>query len=173
MAVNLIDKAANALEKAKVALKQGVKPALATPGESLWAMTDLSVNGGNIMDLSLSLQKGMSISSSVVFDGGNTASLDFTKMRVTLAPAPDASSPAFGEGQPISEAALDSSGRFTIRGVMPGKYRVVPSRGFPPALTIESSTLQDATSLDIPLEYPSGRKIRVAVCSRSAWPRLS
>ena len=156
--------AAIALERAKGALdmtladKQNAKAMVASdPAESLWAMTDLAVNGGNITDVSLSLQKGMSISGSVTFDGGNPASLDFTKMRVTLAAAPDAASPSFGEGgMPIPDAALDASGRFTIRGVMPGKYRVVPGRGFPPAFTIQSSVFSGRDILDIPLDVRAG-----------------
>jgi hypothetical protein len=107
-------------------------------------------------DISLSLQKGMSISGSVAFDGGNTAALDFTKMRVTLAAAPDAASPSFGDGMSIPDSALDSSGRFTIRGVIPGKYRVVPGRGFPAGFTIESSVFAGRDVLDTPLEVRAG-----------------
>jgi hypothetical protein len=156
MSVTLMDKAANALEKAKVALDEQSARQLAVPAESLWAMTDLAVNGGNVTDVSLSLQKGMSISGSVLFDGGNTASLDFTRMRVTLAAAPDATSPSFGEGMAMPDAVLDSSGRFTIRGVIPGKYRVVPGRGFPSGFTIESSVFSGRDILDIPLEVRAG-----------------
>jgi protocatechuate 3,4-dioxygenase beta subunit len=156
--------AAAALDRAKASLdmtleqKQNAKATLASdpPAESLWAMTDLAVNGGNITDVSLSLQKGMSISGSVVFDGGNTASLDLTKMRVTLAAAPDATSPSFGDGMAMPDAAVDSSGRFMIRGVIPGKYRVVPGRGFPAGFTIESSVFAGRDILDIPLEVRAG-----------------
>ena len=146
------------LERARAALAaagQAAKPALAPSSETLWAMTDLNVNGGNIADVSLTLQKGMSVSGTVAFDGGNMATLDFTRMRVTLAPAPDAAAPSFGE-MPIPEAEVDANGRFTLRGVIPGKYRVVPSRGFPPSFTIESSVFAGRDVLDIPLEVRAG-----------------
>ena len=55
--------------------------------------------------------------------------------------------------------AVDADGRFVIRGVIPGPYRVVPSVGVPPGFLIESAMFGGRDVLDFPLEVKPGEDV--------------
>jgi len=88
------------------------------PAEVLWAVADVSVDGRDQAGVSLQLQRGMTISGRVAFDGQGAPPADLTRIRVNLTTVgtPDVD---FGG---IPAAAVDASGRFTITGVPPGRY---------------------------------------------------
>jgi len=121
----------------------------------LWASTEVVVDGRNRPTASLVLQAGMAVSGVVKFEGGATpapAPAQLARMSVTLAPVGAVSS----ELTIPSSATLDAEGRFTLRGVFPGSYRVVPSAGAPAGYTIRSSVFAGRDSLDFPLEVKPG-----------------
>ena len=85
----------------------------------LWASTEVSVEGQSLSGVSLMLQPGLSVTGSVRFDGASAVPADFSGARVSLAPMPG--------GQiaiTAGAATVDATGRFTISGVSPGRYRV-------------------------------------------------
>jgi hypothetical protein len=101
----------------------------------------------------LLLQPGMAVSGVVKFEGAPGPSpAQLARMSVTLAPVGAIS----GELTAPSSAVLDAEGRFTLRGVFPGSYRVVPSAGTPPGFTIKSSMFAGRDSLDFPIEVKPG-----------------
>lgn len=85
----------------------------------LWASTDITVNGQNITDISLTLQPGMTIRGRVMFDGSNMPPpADLTRIRVNIQPRGQQSGVEFG----VPATQVDSTGAFTITGIPPGKY---------------------------------------------------
>ena len=65
----------------------------------------------------------MTVSGSVTLNGPSTAAIDLSKLRLTVAPADE---PAFkAEGLLVRDVAVTADGQFTVRGVVPGRYRVV------------------------------------------------
>ncbi len=95
----------------------------------LWASTDITVNGQNISDISLTLQPGMTIRGRVMFDGSNMPPpADLTRIRVNVSPRGQQPGVEFG----VPAAQVDASGSFTITGIAPGKYSLnanVPADG--------------------------------------------
>lgn len=88
----------------------------------LFASSDLSVNGQNITGLALNLQPGMTISGRVQFEGTTAPPpADLTRVRVNLSPR---GQQLFDLGGAAPPAQVDAGGRFTIAGVVPGKYSI-------------------------------------------------
>jgi hypothetical protein len=127
----------------------------AVPDEVFWAQTEIAVAGGPVSGVALSLHRGMTVSGSVQFDGPATP--DFTKLRLTMAPAGESSQRV--EGQAVRDVTVDADGRFTIIGVLPGRYRVVPSSGVPPGFLIESAMFGGRDVLDLPLDVKPGEDV--------------
>lgn len=95
--------------------------------EVLWAVADVFVDGNDRSGVMLQLQHGMTIAGRIAFDGQRLLPpTDLTSVRVTLT-AVGAQDAAFGN---IPAASVDASGRFTIKGVPPGRYSL---RGNAPA----------------------------------------
>jgi hypothetical protein len=84
----------------------------------LWALADLTVDGRDQTGLSLQLQRGMTISGRIAFDGQGAPPADLTRARVNLTPV-GTQDVDFGG---IPPAVVDASGRFTMIGVPPGRY---------------------------------------------------
>ena len=122
-------------------------------GETLWATATVPLSGGT-SPVTMNLQRGMTVSGSVVFNGPSTAAIDLSKLRLTVAPADE---PAFkAEGMIARDVAVTADGQFTVRGVVPGRYRVVPTSGVPSGFLIESATFGGRDVLDFPLEVKPG-----------------
>jgi uncharacterized protein (DUF2141 family) len=86
----------------------------------LWGSTDITVSGQNLRDIVLNLQPGMTISGRVQFEGAAaTPPGDLTRVRVSLQPRGDQ---LFEMGGGAPPAQVDATGRFTITGVVPGRY---------------------------------------------------
>lgn len=85
----------------------------------LWAAVDVTVGGQNQSGLSLTLQPGMTVSGRVEFRGSNAQPpADLTRVRVSLT----SRGPQLFEMGGVPPGEVDSSGRFTIAGVPPGRY---------------------------------------------------
>ena len=88
------------------------------PPEVLWALADLTVDGRDQTGVSLQLQRGMTISGRIAFDGQGAPPADLTRARVNLVTV-GTQDVDFGG---IPAAAVDANGRFTMTGVPPGRY---------------------------------------------------
>ncbi|MCR4374521.1 MAG: carboxypeptidase-like regulatory domain-containing protein, partial [Acidobacteria bacterium] len=92
----------------------------------LWAVADVFVDG-NDQSVTLQLQNGMTIAGRIAFDGQRLLPpTDLTRVRITLTTV-GAQDAEFGNLPP---ATVDASGRFTMKGVPPGRYSL---RGNAPA----------------------------------------
>jgi hypothetical protein len=140
-----VDGSREVMIEMKLEAKLGAGGAGAT---QLWGLFDVVVDGRSRPNVSVPLQPGMTVSGSVKFEGGTPPSpQQLARVLLTLAPVG-----AVGEVSMPSGVNLDAEGRFTIRGVFPGMYRVVPSSGVPPAYSIKSAVFNGRDSLDFPVE---------------------
>ena len=87
----------------------------------LGGSTDVSVNGEDVKGLSIQLQPGRTITGRVAFDAMTNLPPDMTNVRVNLTPRGQQAGMDFGPNPP---ATVDAQGRFTIKGVVPGKYSI-------------------------------------------------
>jgi len=130
------------------------KAGLKGGGDPLWGMTDVVVDGRGLSNVTVVLQRGMTVSGSVSFEGGSTpGAAQLARLAIALAPAAPM---ADGEVPLPAPATVDAEGRFTVRGVAPGLYRVVAAAGVPPGYTIKSSVFGGRDSLDFPIEVKPG-----------------
>lgn len=113
----------------------------------IWAQSDLFIDGNTPPIVSLTMREGMPVSGNIAFVGSAPQPTGTQRVRVSLTPL----------GQPLQslgvgnlQAMVDTGGRFTINGVIPGKYRVTASgaQGW-----LLKSVLANGTDvLDFPLE---------------------
>jgi hypothetical protein len=125
---------------------------------TLWAATELSVDGNDISNLVLDLQPGLTVSGRVQFETADPQSApDPSRFRVNLGAA--AGQVTFGS----APGTVDASGAFTIAGVTPGRYSV--SAGVPSvvpnasAWALKSSIVAGRDTLDAPMEIRPGQHI--------------
>jgi uncharacterized protein (DUF2141 family) len=90
----------------------------------LWASAPVGVNGQDVTGLTLSLQPGMTLAGRVEFRGA-AAPVTMSNVRVSLQ---SRGSQALEIG-PTPPAQVDDSGRFTITGVVPGRYTLSGAAG--------------------------------------------
>jgi len=112
-----------------------------------WASMDLSVDGRGVNDVALHLQPGLSVSGSVVFDGPTPAS--FANLSVSLDPI----GPLPVELPFSHPVKVDANGQFTIRGLVPGRYRVLSQAG---KMMLTSALFGNREALDDLLEIKAG-----------------
>ena len=118
---------------------------------TLWASADIVVDGRNVSNVMLSLQQGITVSGQLRFDGSTQPPADLTRVRVAMSP--------FG-GNPLGGTAngrVDASGRFTIPGVVPGRYRMTASGA--PGWFVESAVTGGQDALDIPIEIKGNQNL--------------
>jgi hypothetical protein len=121
----------------------------------LFARSEIALGGQAVDGLVLTLQPGMSISGSVAFEGGTPpADLRRVAVRAQRVEGTD----DLGEIPATRPVPVDADGRFTIRGVLPGRYRIVTAVGAPGFLPI-SSVFAGVDSLDFSLEVKSGEDV--------------
>jgi protocatechuate 3,4-dioxygenase beta subunit len=135
--------AAPAAEAARRAATQAQSEAI-----RLWAMIDVAVDGRDVQNLVLTLQPGMTVSGRITFEGTSTVPADLSRLRVNVSPV----SPPGGASEFASNAAgrVDAAGRFTVSGVMPGRYRVTASGA--QGWRMSSSVVSGQDTLDFPVE---------------------
>jgi Carboxypeptidase regulatory-like domain len=128
--------------------------------QRLWATMEVSVDGRNISNLVLTLQPGFAMSGRLEFRGTTLqAPSDLTRIRVSLSPA-DQTAGARGTAT-AAAGRVDDSGRFTIDGVVPGRYRL--SAGGATGWSIESAVVGGQDALDFPLDIRSSQNLTGAV----------
>src|SRR5262249_392371 len=119
--------------------------ALSASADQLWGMTDVAVDGRSRPNVAVVLQAGMTIAGVVKFEGGNPPAVNqLPRVSIMLAPfgalASDLATTSMGN--------LDSEGRFTIRGVFPGTYRVAATGMVPPGFSLKSAMFSGRDALD-------------------------
>jgi hypothetical protein len=126
-------------------------------GPAYWATTELTVDGSPHSNVVLSLQPGLTVTGRLEFKGHRIeVPTDFSRVRVTLAPAPTPGGTSLMIGVPSSQ--VDASGKFTISGVTPGRYLVsafVPApTGAGPGMawTLQSAMFKGRDALDFALD---------------------
>ena len=118
---------------------------------TVWASTDITVDGRHVSNVMLSLQNGMSVSGQITFEGSTTAPGDPTRLRVTVIPADP------GPNQGSNAARVDAAGRFVVPSLAPGRYRI--SAGGAPGWFVESASIAGVEALDFPFEIKPGQNV--------------
>jgi protocatechuate 3,4-dioxygenase beta subunit len=128
--------------------------------DRLWAAADITVDGRNMSNIALTLQAGLTISGRIVFNATtNTAPTDLSRLRVNAVPADP------GVGRELlspAQGSVDAGGRFTIPGVIPGRYRINAS-GAGSGWHMESSVLDGLDTLDFPADVKPGQTLTSAL----------
>jgi hypothetical protein len=125
----------------------------------LWASTDITIDGRDITDVALSLQRGVTASGRIVFQGSQLSPpADLTLLRVNVMPADQGAAPLLSE--PIA-GSVDASGKFTIEGITPGRYRLnaAGAEGW----VLESAVVDGQNTLDFPFDVKGGQNLGSAV----------
>ncbi|HET9369749.1 MAG TPA: carboxypeptidase-like regulatory domain-containing protein [Vicinamibacterales bacterium] len=125
------------------------------PPAVLFAQSEIALGGQSVDGLVLTLQPGMTISGSLVFEGGPPPA-DLRRLAVRAQRVEG--SEDLGEIPASRSVPVDADGRFTLRGVLPGRYRIVAAIGAPDFLPI-SSVFGGVDSLDFPLEVKPGENV--------------
>jgi hypothetical protein len=94
------------------------------PQVTLWAVTDVFVDGIDVPDLDLRLQSGMTVSGRIAFDPTATPP-DLSRGRVSLTWMGAGNGPLSG----TPSAAIAADGTFALTGVMPGQYQISAAAG--------------------------------------------
>jgi protocatechuate 3,4-dioxygenase beta subunit len=126
---------------------------------TVWAATDISVDGRNVSNVLLALQQGVSVSGQIAFEGAAPAPTDLTRIRVTMSPSERT---PFGGN---ASARVDASGRFTIPSVVPGQYRLTASGAS--GWSVESAVVGGQDALDFPIEIKGNQAVSGAVVTFS------
>ncbi len=139
----------------------------AGPGErveptTVWASTDITVDGRTLSNVLLTLQNGVSVSGQIAFNGATPPPKDLTRVRVTMSPSEPT---PFGGA---SNGRVDAGGRFTIPGVPPGRYRLTAS-GVAGWFT-DSSAIGAEDALDFPFEVKGNQNLSGAVITFTDKP---
>jgi hypothetical protein len=151
-----------AIEERRAAVAgRGANPAQVAEPVRLWAMTDVSVDGRDVANLVLTLQPGMTVSGRVAFEGTTAQPpTDLSRLRVSITPTDPAG--AMRRLASSANGRVDASGKFTIAGVSPGRYRLTGS-GAGQGWTVGSSIVSGQDSLDVPFEVKPNQSVINAV----------
>jgi hypothetical protein len=125
----------------------------APPATTLWwAEEPIVIDGHDIPDLTLTLQPGIIVSGRVQFSPSAPDAATLARVRIGL-------NAVVADGRVSvnnAAASIDATGRFTIGGVTPGRYRFeLRSVGGPPAADawwLESAVVNDRNAADAPIE---------------------
>jgi uncharacterized protein (DUF2141 family) len=138
--------AAEFLAKATDNLKAAQVGTAINAASLMWAATEIAVDGRDQSDVQLTLQPGSNVAGRVVTDTG--AEVAYSRMSVGLSPI----GALKNELGVVGPAAVDAAGRFTIKGVSPGRYRLTVMGGMPAGHSLASAVFGGQDILDIPLE---------------------
>ena len=119
-----------------------------------WALADVTVDGADLTDVSLAWQAALTVSGRVSFEGQSRPPVD-VRLRVGLRSTPASNVPG-----PPEQSEVDASGRFTITGVLPGKYWITTTVPANPLTQIPdwhaaSAMIDGVDALDAPFEVTS------------------
>lgn len=129
-------------------------PAL-TDAQKMWGRTRVTVAGEPTVPVSVALKPGLTISGVVAFEMAKPPDLSRSRPTVGLVQAPSPQSMFFGA---LPQTQTEPDGRFTITGVMPGRYTMRFSGGL-----LKSAVVAGQDILDFPLDFTGDRNITDAV----------
>jgi hypothetical protein len=112
----------------------------------MWGATEIAVDGRDQSDVQMMLQPGTTVAGRIVTDTG--AEVAYSRMSLGLSPI-GAQKNELGI---VGPAAVDATGRFTIKGVSPGRYRLTVMGGMPSGHSMASAVFGGQDILDIPIE---------------------
>jgi Carboxypeptidase regulatory-like domain len=112
----------------------------------MWASTDVVLDGRDLTDVQLVLQPGLTVSGRVTVDTGTEPPL--TRMTVGFVPV----GLQKGDQATVGPAAVEPNGRFSIKGVTPGRYRLQVMGGMPSGFSLASAVFGGQDILDVPME---------------------
>ena len=143
----------------------------ALTGATLWASQEVTIQGRDLSDVSLRLQPGMTVSGRIVYQGTAQATPpDPLRSRISLSTMPTGGSQMdlVMSMMQSSMATVSADGTFTVKGVMPGRYRVsvfapgmffnqqIPGAGAGDGWTLKSAVLGGRDVADLPFEVKPG-----------------
>jgi hypothetical protein len=145
------------------------RPGTTAAESRLWGVADVTVAGQDLTGVGLEMQRGLTVSGHLVFQGttGLAAPADFSRLQVTVLPV--STFPPGAQLATNAQAAADASGRFTIRDVFPGRYRIIATSGVQ-GWTLESAMVGGQDVLDLPLEIRPGQNVSGAVLTFTDRP---
>jgi protocatechuate 3,4-dioxygenase beta subunit len=139
--------------------RRSLPPRAGDDSVRLWASADVTIDGRDVADIALALQPGVSASGRIVFQGSQLQPpSDLTRLRVSVTPADP------GPARELSVAVngrVDASGKFTIEGISPGRYRLNASGA--EGWVLDSAVVDGQNSLDFPFEVKGGQNVGSAV----------
>jgi hypothetical protein len=137
---------------------RGAAPARPEPMR-YWASADVVVDGRTVSNVVLTLQPGLTLTGRVQFDGALPTPTDLTRVRVNLAPV---TTPGTAEMAQPAPGRVDASGKFTVIGVVPGRYRLTASGGGN-GWSLESAIVEGQDTLDFPIDIKPNQTLTNAV----------
>jgi hypothetical protein len=121
----------------------------AMPESSLWASTDVSVNGEDISGIVLTLTPGIRVAGRVVFDGTNPPAGAAIRRSVSLTIS------GTGMRMGIPPLEIDANGTFVVEGIVPDRYQFAATSGLRAPVNgwwLKSIGIRGREALDAPLE---------------------
>ena len=122
--------------------------------QRMWGRDVVSVDGQAVVNSSITLRPGKSISGVVIFDMARPPDLTRSKMTVSLLVPPDSAQMRFSQ---LPQGVVGPDGRFTINGVSPGRYQVRP-----PGMA-KSAIIDGKDTMDFPLDFTAEADVANAV----------
>jgi hypothetical protein len=146
---------ANVAPPRGTAAPAGLPPIGPGGGLQLWGQADVTVNGDNLAGISITMQPGMTVSGRVAVEAVGVEAPDLARTRVSLVPAGSGTVVVMGSG-----ATVDASGRFTLAGVVPGKYRLSANLSSPEANWAPKSAIAKGRDLlDVPIDIAPNEEL--------------
>jgi hypothetical protein len=131
--------------------------------QTFWASTNIVVAGESLTGLNLVLAPGSALSGEVRFDGKTLQPpADLKNVRITLLPVDTAGAATLSP----AGATIDQGGRFTISGILPGRYTLTasfPGLGAPESWALGSALVNGVDALDVPFTVTPGSERPKAV----------
>jgi hypothetical protein len=133
---------------------------------TLWGMARVPVGGADVTDVTIALQPGVNVSGVIKFEG-QAPPPDLANRRLSMAVQP-AGPGGLTEGE-ILTSTVDANGRFSIGGVPPGTFHIVPVNLPPPWSHLSSTYLgRDMTSAALEVSTEDRIGIVVTMTDRPA-----
>jgi carboxypeptidase family protein len=136
----------------------------AAPPMTLWAMTDVTVDGNDQSGITLRLEPGMTMTGRITFDGAMLQPpTDLSRVSIRLSAAPS-TGPVVTVTVGASTTPVAADGTFKIKGVTPGRYLLssfAPAATTVPGVTwvVKSAVINGVDVADVPLDVKPGQDL--------------